>query len=120
MTTPIQNEHRRFASAKVVTIARAILSGELGIVAGARQLAPWRFDLDEERDPDFMHFVGLDSETDDLPIGAVRAKWSPNALSAKDEQLRAYEASVRDQTFRACQNLIQKYEKLEDGTIEVE
>jgi hypothetical protein len=36
-------EHRNWASGKIVAVAKSILSGELGIVAGARQLAAWRF-----------------------------------------------------------------------------
>jgi len=61
-------EHRRFASAKIVAAARSILSGELGIIAGARQLACWRSDVGGDHDPDLIFFVGLDSETDYLPI----------------------------------------------------
>ena len=111
MTAPIYNEeHRQWASGKIVTLAKSIVFGELGIVAGARQLAAWRFDVGAENDPDFVFFVGVDSETDHLPVGDVRSHWSPDALRAKDEQLRDYEASVRDEAFRVCRSLIQKYE----------
>ena len=121
MTAPIYNEeHRRFAGIKVVAIARNILSGESGIVAGARQLVGWRFDLGAEQDPDFTYFVGLDSETDGFPIGEARSRWSADALKSKDEQLRAYEASVRNVVFRICRNLIQKYENLNGDTIDGE
>ncbi len=70
MTASIYNkEHRRFTSAKIVAAARSILSGELSVVAGARQLATWRFDVGAEHDSDFTFFVGVDSETDHLPVG---------------------------------------------------
>jgi hypothetical protein len=112
MTAQIYNEeHRNWASGKVVAVAKSILSGELGIVAGARQLARWRFDVGAEHDPDFTFFVGVDSETDHLPVGEVRSRWSPEALKAKDEDLRTFEASVRDRALRVCESLIQKYEK---------
>jgi hypothetical protein len=104
-------EHRNWASGKIVAVAKSILSGELGIVAGARQLAPWRFDVGAEHDPDFIFFVGIDSETDHLPIGEVRSRWNPEVLKAKDEELRSFEASVRDKALPVCYSLIQKYGK---------
>ncbi len=91
-----------------------MLSGELGIVAGARQLATWRFDVGADRDPDFTFFVGIDSETDDIPVGDVRARWNPEALKTKDAELQRFEASVRDKALQACQKLIEKYE-MQDG-----
>jgi len=110
MAAPAYNEgHRASASGKIVAVAKSILSGELGIVMGARQLVPWRLDVDAENDPDFTFFVGVDSETDHLPVGEVRSRWSPDALKAKDDELRTFEAAVRDRAFRACESLIQKY-----------
>ena len=112
MTAPIYNEeHREKASRKIVAAAKSVLLGELGIVAGARQLANWRFDVGAEHDPDFIFFVGVDSETDHLPVGAVRSSWNAEALKRKAEELRNLEAAFREKAFRACQVLIQKYEK---------
>ena len=90
------------ASAKIVATAQRILSGELGIVAGARQLSGLRFDVGAEHDADFIFFVGVDSETDHLPVGKVRSRWSSVALKAKDEELQVYETSVRDKALRVC------------------
>src|SRR5262245_59172783 len=106
MATIYNEEHRRQASAKIVAAAQRILSGELGIVAGARQLSSLRFDVGAEKDADFAFFVGVDSETDHLPVGEVRQKWSSDALRAKDEELQAFEASVRNEALRVCQSLI--------------
>ena len=111
MTAPIYNEeHRKWASKEIVSIAKGLLSGELGIVAGARQLATWRFHVGADNDPDFTFFVGVASETDDIPIGDVRTRWNPEALKAKDAELQNFEASVRDKALQACQRLIRRYE----------
>jgi hypothetical protein len=111
VTARIYNEeHQKWATKEIVSIARGILSGELGIVAGARQLAAWRFDVGADKDPDFIFFVGIESETDEIPIGDVRSRWNPEALKAKDAELQRFEASVRDKAVRACQKLIEKYE----------
>ena len=106
MATIYNEEHRRLASAKIVATSRRILSGELGIVAGARQLSGLRLDVDAERDADFIFFVGVDSETDHLPVGEVRSRWSADTLKAKNEELQAYEASVRGRAFEVCKSLI--------------
>jgi hypothetical protein len=110
MATIYSGEHRRLASAKIVAAARGILSGELGIVAGARQLATLRFDVGTEDDSDFIFFVGVDSETDDLPLGDVRSRWNPDALKAKDAELAAYESKVRERALEICRRLLRKYE----------
>jgi hypothetical protein len=111
MPAPIYNEeHRQWASAKIVALARSILSGEVGIVAGARQLNGLRFDVRAEHDPDLVFFVGVDSETDHLPIGQVRDHWNPGALQAKDEELRRFETATQERALQACRSLIQKYE----------
>jgi hypothetical protein len=104
------NEHQQRASNQIVTIARSILSGELGIIAGARQINGWRFDVRAEHDPDFLFFVGLDSETDHLPIGESRQHWSAEALRAKDAEIAQYESFYRTRALEACKSLIQKYE----------
>ena len=79
MTTTYNEEHRRLASAKIVETAQRILSGNLGIVAGARQLSGLGFDVGAEHDSDFIFFVGIDSETDHLPVGEVRSRWNAEA-----------------------------------------
>src|SRR5947207_7958242 len=96
MTTIYNEEHRRLASAKIVATAQRILSGALGVVAGAHQLSGLRFEVGAEKDSDFIFFVGVDSETDHLPVGEVRSRWNLDALKAKDDELRAYETSVQD------------------------
>jgi hypothetical protein len=94
----------------MVLVARRIFDGSTGIVAGARELTRLRFPSRAETDKDILYFVGIDSESDHLPLGAVRQHWNTEALKAKDAELQAYEALVRDRAFVACQNLIARYD----------
>jgi hypothetical protein len=103
-------EHRRWAGAKIAALAQRMLAGEIGIAEGSGELAAWRFDVGADNDPDFIFFVGMDSETDDLPIGSARRHWNPEALRAKDAELAAYEAKVREEAFEICRRLIRRYE----------
>jgi|SRR5882724_1306267 len=112
MASQIYNEeHRQFVSRKIVAASRSILSGELGIIAGARQLCGLGHGVGADRDPDFTFFVAIDSESDHLPIGVARQHWNPEALRTKDAEVAKFEAFYKEQTFEVCRRLIQKYDR---------
>ena len=112
MTIPSTNEPEILrAQSEVVSTARGMVSGAIGIVDGARRLTKLGHALGVDRDPDFTFFVGVDSETDHLPVGEVRRHWAADALQRTDEELRASEAFYRADAFRVCQSLIQRYDK---------
>jgi len=94
----------------MVRVAHGILDGSIGIVAGARQLTRLRLPSRAERFSDVLVFVGIDSETDHLPLGEVRRLWNPAALKVKDAELAAYEVKVRERAFEACRALIKRFE----------
>jgi Protein of unknown function (DUF2489) len=98
----------------VVTTAEAILVENLGIIEGARKLFHLRSKIKAEDDKDFVFFVGLDSETDHLPIGNVQKHWSQSALTSKKEEIESCENYYREQAFQACRNLIKKYKLQKD------
>ena len=98
-------------SGKIVAAALAVLSGELGIIAGARQLCGLGHQIGADRDADFTFFVGLESEADHLPIGDVRRHWNTEALREKDAEITRVEAFYRDRAFEICRRLIQKYDQ---------
>jgi hypothetical protein len=95
---------------KIVELARGIISGEVGLIAGSRQL--WRLGLDvaPKRDPDFTFFLAIDSESDHLPIGEVRQHWNPDALREKDTEIAKIEALRREKAVEICRRLIQRCE----------
>jgi hypothetical protein len=100
------DEQRR----EMVRVAHGILDGSIGIVVGARQLTRLRFPSRAENDSDILVFVGIDSQTDHLPLGDVRRLWNIDVLKVKDDELQAYEARVRERAFGACKSLIARYE----------
>ena len=98
---------------QIVSLARRILDRDIGIVAGAREFSRLRFSSCTNSDSDVLVFVGIDSETDHLPIGDKRQHWSAEALKTKDAELQAYEARVRKRAFRACESLISRYGRVD-------
>jgi hypothetical protein len=78
-------------------------------VAGAIKLAGISSHLKAGRDPDYLFFIKILTETDHLPMGEACRHWNPEVLKFKDAELRAYEARVKEQAYETCQRLIQKY-----------
>ena len=103
--TTLEEQHR-----EMVRVAHGILGGSIGIVAGARQITRLRFRSTAENDSDILVFVGIDSETDDSPLGDVRRHWNAEILKTKDEELQRYEARVKERAIRACESFIARYD----------
>ena|SRR5688572_25703770 len=114
MSTPSRIGSVKETRREMISIARGILNGAIGVVEGAREIARLRFGSTTSYDPDVMVFVGIDSESDHFPIGDVRNHWSEDALRVKDEELRSYETHVTERAFQACESFISRYAKYDD------
>jgi hypothetical protein len=108
-SAPGSGEH---AKEKALKIARAILEGELGIIEGARVLSTLAPELvaDWKVDPDFLFLAALDSETDDLPVGAQRKLWEAAALAERDATVSQIEGEARQNVEAACRNILRRFE----------
>jgi hypothetical protein len=93
----------------IVQCARDLIEGRRGIIESARVLQSLAFSVRDERDPDFVVFRGIDSETDALPVGEVRKYWSPSALEREDVKIRSCEERYRKAAMEAANRLIVKY-----------
>ena len=96
---------------KVVGIARQLLAGRIGVIEAARQIDALRGDrvgLDEF-DLDFVTFLAIDSETDDLPVGQNRSHWAADALAQKDLEIARCEELYRAQALQAASHLVARF-----------
>lgn len=94
---------------KAVDIASKMLDGKLGLIEGVRQLVPLQNEIGNSNEEEFLVFKGVESETDELPIGEARNSWSEAALREKDAEIQEYEDQVRASVLDACRRFIQKY-----------
>ena len=94
----------------LVKTAQGVISGETGIILGCRRLQAYRFDLASEHDVDFMLFVGVDSQTDHLPVDEERQNWSSEALVRKDLEIAEAEKDFRDDVLSACHRIIARFD----------
>jgi len=95
--------------ADVVSTASAILSGSVSLTEGARVLAELGHSLRAAQSRGFSAFVGIASETDAFPVGAVRARWQSSALQALDLERGAIEARFAYVAKQAAKLLVAEY-----------
>jgi hypothetical protein len=96
------------ARTEVVRLAIAIDRGDIEMVEGCRLLVKHFGDAGLRDDPDALMIVGVESETDDLPVGPEKSYWNPSAAAAKIAQKQTYIATVRPMVLAACQALVAK------------
>jgi hypothetical protein len=98
---------------QALRIARSIVDGSLPLLLGCRKiLGPLRrLGLDDEKP--LIKFVGIDSETDHLPLDPEDRKlWNPQALVEKDKEIEKYSAWAKPLAFEACEVLIRRLESI--------
>jgi hypothetical protein len=95
-------------------IARSVLKGQTGILEAAHALCPvLHADPSIASEDDFKLFIGILSETDDLPVGQVRREWHPDFLPDKDTEIARCEALWRDAVRAACERILLRGQKLQ-------
>jgi hypothetical protein len=95
------------AADRALAFAHKLITGEIGVIEASRALASLRNEFDAPLDGLFLPFVGIASETDDLPIGSMRREWDPGALAHKDLEIARYEQAQRSLALKACRKLIE-------------
>ncbi len=114
MSAQVSND---WAQSEAVRRARAVLSGEIGLLEGCIPLASIAHDVvsDWRVDPDFVVFGAVASETDELPLGKARAQWSAAALARADVEIDRYTREVQDSVLAACRNVVKRFERQGDA-----
>ena len=98
-----------FLHGKIVAICEAMLNGKIGIIAGSRSLQSLGFELFKEHNEDFLIFLGIDSQTDHLPVDKERMNWNLEALDRKDVEISEWEKFYSDDALSQCTKLVEKF-----------
>jgi hypothetical protein len=110
-------EYARSVRRAVVSTAQAMLDGKLSFLIGSRQLAALRLETNTAADDaDFLIFVAIDSETDALPLGAVREHWDQSALTRLEPEIEEAEHWASTVGADACRSLITRFGGNEPNT----
>jgi hypothetical protein len=106
LVVPIGNrvsEREKQIRVQILHVAKELIGGRLGVIAGSRE---FRLDVEPQLAETLLTFVGIDSETDALPVGGVRKEWNRDALERKDREIAEAERFYRDSAMNAAAELI--------------
>jgi hypothetical protein len=94
----------------IAETARAMLAGRMSFIEGARALVRLRWAAElPQFDDDIMPFVGIDSQTDALPLGRVREHWAPASLEKLQPEIDEAERWAKEFGEAACRKLVERF-----------
>ena len=101
------HDDARDARQVILETARAMLSGELDLVNGARRLCELRHEISATESELFCAIIGFESETDDYPVGDARQRFDQEYLRKLDEEICPYLEEARPGVIAACEKIIE-------------
>ena len=106
---------RAWPLSQALLTAKAILSGEVGVLEGCIRLSGLSRDIvaDWRVDPDFRLFGAVASDIDHLPFGDVRARWSASALVRADAEIQRITEHIGPKVREACEHLLSRFTGVE-------
>src|SRR3546814_14851215 len=91
---------------EVIEMCRVLLDDSIAGMDGCRRLSSLRREIDVGHSAAFNTFSAVDSETDDLPFGEVRALCSLEWLEKADAEIAASERLYREPVREAANILL--------------
>src|SRR5664279_2506097 len=90
-------EYVALQRSRVAALARDILTGNVDVLEAAHEIAHLRWEIEApDNDAALDLFVGIESETDALPIGEERQHWSSEALARLEPDLQRARAWAQE------------------------
>lgn len=90
---------------KARDVAQAVLEGRTTVLEAARVLVPLAHTDAIAHVEDRKFIIGINSETDHLPVGEVRKLWAPDALKEKDLEIARWQERYRTDFLDTCQRI---------------
>jgi hypothetical protein len=94
---------------EIVEICDAVIHGNAGVIFASRKLRDLHYQMFDNVDDDFRIFIGIESETDELPIGDERQYWDAAVLTEKDKEIAEYEKKAEKDVIESCRRLIDRF-----------
>jgi hypothetical protein len=86
-------------------VAAAVLDGRATILEAVRELVYLAHTDAISNEDDRKLIIGIESETDHLPVGEVRKLWAASALQEKDAEIVRAEAFWKTEFLEACERI---------------
>jgi len=105
-----RDQHLQYVRRQIIETAQAMLAGETSYILGARTLDSLRHEIYEIKDDaDFLVLASIASETDGLPVGAVREHWDSISLDELQPEIEAAEAWAKSQAELICSKIVTRF-----------
>ena len=98
-------------SAEIEKTLRLMLAGCLDLIQGCRILVRHATELEEIAASEYRVIAGVESETDDLPLGEVRTRWAEEALEEKDREKEVYLQRIEPLLRATCEAILKRVTK---------
>ena len=109
-TNPLDESQMARVRSEVVSTARALGSNTIPFLEGIRRLAALRLEVSQQHnDPDFMLFVGIESQADHIPSAEVRSLCAESWLVQCDHEAKELENFYEPQVNAACRQLMERF-----------
>lgn len=95
--------------AALVDVAKKMIAGELGPIAGARKILELQYDVGDSENDVFLPFVGIWSEADTLVVGD-RSLFADEYLERVDREYADYDERLRPSIGDCCRALLDVFE----------
>jgi len=95
---------------RVGNIAKEMIDGTIDYLEGAREVSILFHEVEvSQDDPDFIAFVAVVSETDNLPIGESRKYWAKESLVRLEPEIQEAIRWAKEVSLPQCKSLIQRF-----------
>ena len=110
MATTTHAEYVESVRRSAAAVAAQVLAGEADVLESAHALVAllWEAEIDE-REPLFLTLRGVSSQIDHLPIGEVRAHWSPSSLEELEPEIQSARTWAAPQVVEVSHWLVQRF-----------
>jgi hypothetical protein len=92
---------------RAIEVAKAVLDGRISTLEAVRELVPLANTDAIRNEADRLLIIGIQSETDHLPVGDVRQLWAAEALREKDVEIARAEAVWKPKLVHACKRIVE-------------
>jgi hypothetical protein len=99
--------------AELRAVATAMIEGRMHLVEGARKINRLRFEIDESGHEVFESILVFEDDTEDYPLGALRAEYEPNYLRRLDEKTNKLIEDCKADVLAACKEILRVFPEVQ-------
>ena len=90
-------------------VATRIIEGQMHLIEGARKIDVLRWDIEENVHEVFNPIISFVDDTEDCPLGALRAEYEPNYLRRVDERANRLIEECKADILTACEEILRVF-----------